>query len=456
MSTRMIITTFEEDLLGLSDFRARLEKFIITEERYVEGGLVLALSSKYGSGKTTFLNMWKAQLESDSGKSVADFVIYLNAWESDYYGDPLFAIISALVEQLNKEEEKANDLIAAAKDFGWFSTAIAGQVVKKFTGVDAFAAGEVAEKKKKKSPDTTVLPPDSFTLYMQRKAAMEALKVAIQEFVDQSKPRVIFLVDELDRCRPDYAISYLETIKHIFDLNGAVFILAADRNQLENSAKTAFGRNLDFEEYYRKFIHREVSLPPISEEGYKKLADDYISRYLEHEDNRFCMMPLDTHRRENISELIGGLKLTPRQIQEVFRILGHILSTSEEKRGKILWCLGLGSILMASLKVGNIQAYNQIGNNSLPPNEAKKLLSFLETSSIRWWFLIIHTGGGLRLNEGETIQEVLVKENLAAKDELENEDLELRQFNQGWGRYGYGGPRITEIYNKIEQVIQWN
>ena len=452
----MTITTFEEDLLGLSDFRARLEKFIVTEERYVEGGLVLALSSKYGSGKTTFLNMWKSSLESTSGERVADFVVYLNAWESDYYGDPLFAIISALVEQLNQEEEKANDLIAAAKDFGWFSTAIAGQIVKKFTGVDAVAAGEVAEKKKNKSADTTALSHDAFTLYMQRKEAMEALKVAIQEFVDQSKPRVIFLVDELDRCRPDYAISYLETIKHIFDLNGAVFILAADRNQLENSAKTAFGRNLDFEEYYRKFIHREVSLPPISEEGYKRLSDDYISRYLEHENSRFCMMPLDTYRRENISEFIGGLKLTPRQIQEVFRILGHILSTSEEKQGRILWCLGVGSILMASLKVGNSQAYNQIGNNSLPPNEAKKLLSFLETSSIRWWFLIIYTGGGLRLNEGDTIQEVLIKENLADKDEFEKEKLELEQLNQGWGRYGHGGPRMTEIYNKIEQVIQWN
>jgi hypothetical protein len=433
MSTRMTITTFEEDLLGLSDFRERLEKFIVTEERYVEGGLVLALSSKYGSGKTTFLNMWKSSLESTSEESVADFVVYLNAWESDYYGDPLFAIISALVEQLDQEEKKAIDLIEAAKDLGWFSTAIAGQIVKKFTGVDAIAAGDVAEKKKNKRADTTVLSPDTFTLYMQRKEAMQALKVAIQAFVTKSKPRVIFLVDELDRCRPDYAISYLETIKHIFDLNGAVFILAADRNQLENSAKTAFGRNLDFEEYYRKFIHREVSLPPISDEGYKKLSDDYISKYLEHKNGRFCMMPLDTSRRENISELIGGLKLTPRQIQEVFRILGHILSTSEEKQGKIHWCLGVGSILMASLKVGNSQVYNRIGNNSLTPNEAKELLSFLGTDSIRWWFLIIYTGGGLRLNDGVTIQEVLIEENLVDEDEFEKEKIELGPLYQGWG-----------------------
>ena len=70
---------------------------------------------------------------------------------------------------------------------------------------------------------------------------MGTLKNAVREIVSSSSPRAFFIVDELDRCRPDYAITYLETIKHIFDIKGAVFILAADRQQLENSAKTAFG-----------------------------------------------------------------------------------------------------------------------------------------------------------------------------------------------------------------------
>lgn len=167
-------------------------------------------------------------------------------------------------------------------------------------------------------------------------------------------------------------------------------------------------------------------------------------------------MPLDMNRSQDISEFIGGLKLTPRQIQEVFRILGHILSTSEDKRGKIHWCKGIGSILMASLKVGNSEVYNQIGTQSLLPNEAKELLSFLEAESIRWWFLIIYTGGGIRLNKGETIEEVLINENLADKNETENKKLELGRFNQGWGHSGHSSKRMLGIYNKIEQVIQWN
>lgn len=94
----MKISTFSEDLFGLQDFADRLEDFLLTEQNYVNGGLVVALTSKYGSGKTTFLDMWKDALQSDEEKKLKFLVVQLNAWESDYFGDPLFSIISALVE----------------------------------------------------------------------------------------------------------------------------------------------------------------------------------------------------------------------------------------------------------------------------------------------------------------------------------------------------------------------
>ncbi len=77
----MNIATFQDDLLELHDFAARLEKFIRTEHEYVEGGLVIALSSKFGSGKSTFLKMWTSALEE---KEEGPLVVTLNAWESDY------------------------------------------------------------------------------------------------------------------------------------------------------------------------------------------------------------------------------------------------------------------------------------------------------------------------------------------------------------------------------------
>lgn len=450
----MKISTFEDDLLELEEFANRLEQFIATEHEYIEGGLVLALTSKYGSGKTTFLEMWKSSLDNKADTADKPLVISLNAWESDYYGDPLFAIISALVESLETKGESANSLVNAAKDFGWFAAAIGSQIANKFTGIDTVAAGELAEKKKGEREESTPIIPDTFSVYQGRKSAMELLKKEINSFVAASEPRVIFLVDELDRCRPDYAITYLETIKHIFDVKGAVFILAADRQQLENSAKTAFGQNLDFEEYYRKFIHREITLPKISETGYKRLASKYVTYYLEREGKRHCFMKFDHCRVENISELIGALKLTPRQIQEVFRILGHIFSTTEEQKGRLLWCLGVGSIVMAALKVGDPKIFHLLGAQQMETQEAVSYLnSLLKTTDIEWWFLLLLTGGGIKRNEGETVEELIKIAGFTNEDGNVSIRGDLGQWSMGWGHSVYGC--ISKIHDNIEQISQW-
>jgi hypothetical protein len=451
----MEITTFKDDLLGLESFAGQLERFISTEHDYVEGGLVLALSSKFGSGKTTFLKMWKSSLENVSDKTDKPLVISLNAWESDYYGDPLFAIISALVERLETKGRSAATLINAAKDVGWFVTAMGGQVVKKMTGIDAVEAGNIAEKKKQKRQDVVPILSDTFSMYQVRKAAMESLKKSIREFVAASEPRVLFLVDELDRCRPDYAITYLETIKHIFDIKGAVFLLAADRAQLENSAKTAFGLDLDFEEYYRKFVHREITLPPISETGYQKIASRYVNYYLEREGSRHCFMKLEQSQTDNIAEFVGALKLTPRQIQEVFRILGHIFSTSEEKAGHLLWCLAVGSIVMAVLKIGEPRIFHLLGSQRLEPKEAVNFLKQLKhiEDRVEWWFLLFYTGGGLLTEKDEKPEAIMKRAGFGNEENYSYILQNLWQWSDGWGHHSSN--RLSKIHDMIEQIAQW-
>jgi hypothetical protein len=283
---------------------------------------------------------------------------------------------------------------------------------------------------------------------------MDSLKGEIETFVAASESGVLFLVDELDRCRPDYAITYLETIKHIFDIKGAVFILAADRQQLENSAKTAFGPNLDFEEYYRKFIHREITLPKITEAGYKRLASKYVAYYLEREGERHCFMKLGHDEVSNISDLIGALKLTPRQIQEVFRILGHIFSTTEEKKGSLYWCLGFGSIVMAAFKVGDPRIFHLLGAQQLECEEAVKYLKHLmKTNDVEWWFMLILTGGGLKMKDNEKAEELIKRAGFTNEDGEISIHGDLGQWSQGWGRSGTG--RIRDTYEKIEQISQW-
>lgn len=451
----MNITKFENDLLELRPFADRLKKFIEIEHQFVDGSLVIALSSKFGSGKTTFFQMWKTDLDNLPKNQNPPLVILLNAWESDYYGDPLFAIISGLVYRMRESENSTELIVNAAKDIGWLATAIGGQIVQKVTGIDPFSAGAIAEEKKAKRNGTAEMLKEPFSMYQSRKDAMHNLKTAIQKFVKSSKPRVLFLVDELDRCRPDYAIAYLETIKHIFDIQGAVFILAADRQQLENSAKTAFGPDLDFEEYYRKFVHREVSLPPISETGYTKLAKTYVDYYLQRDGLRHCFMDLDSYRMENITELVGALRLTPRQLQEMFRILGHVFETSENNRGQLLWCLAVGSVAMAALKVGNQKVFHLLGNQEFEPEEALEFLrNLLEGSKVEWWFMLFMTGGGLKVGKEETETDVMIKVGLIQEKTESNRNINMGQWFEGWGHSS--NSRFAEIREKIEQILQWN
>ena len=452
----MKVSTFEEDLLGLEGFAKRLDKFIDTELNFVDGSLVIALSAKFGFGKTTFLEMWGSSLKNTKQNEDKHFIISLNAWESDYYGDPLYAIISALVECIEEENEEgkeaAKKLKKAAKNIGWFGTAIAGQILQKMSGIDILAVGNFVLLKRAKRQKK--FKPDTFSIYEDRKKAMQELKLALQNFVQASERKILFLVDELDRCRPDYAISYLETIKHIFDVKRAVFILAADRQQLENSAKKAFGADLDFEEYYRKFVHREVSLPEISKENYAKLVSEYVDHYLVREGSRICFMKLDHIRLEAISKLVGALELTPRQIQEVFRILGHLLETTKKKKGSIQENFGMGSILMATFKIGEHSLFHRLGTQSLEPAEAVEYFKNL-LDEISWdiWFKLILTGGGLKMKKDERDEEILKKVGLLGESENPINPYDLSVWRSQWGFRVNNG--LVQIYKKIEEVSQW-
>lgn len=449
----MHVTSFDEDLIDLRDFSKRLMQFIEVEHHFVDGSLVVGLSSKYGSGKSTFFRMWKSDLEKKDTSDGPVTVVLLNAWESDYIGDPLFSIVSALVGRIQESGKEADSIISAAKDLGWFMTALGGQVAAKFSGVDLMAAGEVAEKKKIAREAPPTVPMDAFSVFQARESAMARLKSALEKFVHDSETRILFLVDELDRCRPDFAIAYLETIKHIFDLPGATFVLAADRHHLENSARTAFGPDLDFDEYYRKFVHREVSLPPISDAAYSRFATEYSKHFLEREDLRRCFMGSDHKRIENITELIAALKLTPRQIQECFRVLGHMLSTGSDKRGRLLWCLGVASIAMAAFRIGRPDIFHKLGTGSLAPEEAINFLrDDLKSDHIEWWFTLFLTGQGISRKDGQQFLDVMKEVGFASKDAQPGSER-LGQWTEGWGNSWEN--RFAQSHQRIEQIMQW-
>src|SRR3954463_14922075 len=98
MSEQPVFRFGTTDKLERRDFALRLEAFLETEIHFVEAGaLVLSLNGAFGSGKTTFLEMWRNEIVERRKEGVAlPIPIMLNAWESDFCGDPLLALVSAI------------------------------------------------------------------------------------------------------------------------------------------------------------------------------------------------------------------------------------------------------------------------------------------------------------------------------------------------------------------------
>ena len=153
------------------------------------------------------------------------------------------------------------------------------------------------------------------------------------------------MIDELDRTRPSYAVEFLETLKHFFDVKNIVFILAVNKKQLEASVQCLYG-NINFDEYYRKFASQNIELPYFEEsiENYisKKIIEIFgiaeldkdIPKYENIEDKArlFSLLKVPNPNRiiDATKYLIKNLKLSPRDVNELIRLMANIKINQKE------------------------------------------------------------------------------------------------------------------------------
>jgi len=102
--------------------------------------------------------------------------------------------------------------------------------------------------------------------YERSKKTIVEFREALKDFAstisygERQKP-LVFIIDELERCRPDFSIEVLEKIKHFFNVENIVFILGADKEQLGSSMKTVYGEGLNVDGYFQRFIDFDYMLP---------------------------------------------------------------------------------------------------------------------------------------------------------------------------------------------------
>lgn len=237
---------------------------------------VISISSGFGTGKTFFIKNWHKQLNDEGYKAV-----YFNAWETDYADDALIAFISAIRKQLVSddaagEESTTSKLETLVKKGGSYLTRKTIPIILK--GLARKAIGEEAIEELVDLPDAVdeelvalsgQIAEKCLESFEEVSDSINGFKDYLAEFVteltqdedEEGKKKLIIFVDELDRCRPTYAIELLECIKHLFNVERVVFVLAIDETQLSAAVASVYGTKLDGESYLRKFIDWQLKLP---------------------------------------------------------------------------------------------------------------------------------------------------------------------------------------------------
>lgn len=237
---------------------------------YAEG-FVLAINNEWGTGKTTFVKMWQQYLKNNQFRT-----LYFNAWENDFDNNPLVALMAEL-NTLTKNETKL--IFKSLVRKGAVLTknvlpAIAKAIASKY--IDAQMIQDAIENTTKAA---TEILDDEIKEYATKKKGLEDFKNELSEFVSKTKgdKPLVFIIDELDRCRPDYAVEVLEQIKHFFSVKGIVFVLSIDKVQLGHAVRGFYGSdNINADEYLRRFIDLEYNLPAPDTKVFCQYLYDYF------------------------------------------------------------------------------------------------------------------------------------------------------------------------------------
>ena len=306
----------------------------------IEGPCVLALDALWGAGKTTFLNIW-AQYLYDEGFTVVKF----NAWETDFSGDPFVALCTEMTTSLDAfssmKDPYLSEKVASVKKSSQMviQHVISGTVRNMTAGMVDITqmSADIAEQSSE---------PQRFVEYREAKKALEDFKGKLEELAcvlgETDRTPLIVMIDELDRCRPTYAVELLETTKHLFSVGQIVFVLAVNREQLVRAVQGLYGNSFDAEKYLRRFFDIDIRLP-------QPERDMYVSNLL----NSTGIQDSNTHRL--LQSFLGASELSLRDIAQAVHRLGLVLNSLPNNNVSIARLAAIALIL----RTLNEQLYRQ-------------------------------------------------------------------------------------------------
>ena len=276
------------------------------------GACTIAVDAPWGVGKSTFLWMWINELAADD----QPVTVYYNAWENDQASDALTAILWAIFSSLSEQPEPTENV--APEKVNWRKGMKAhareligsGATIASSFLLNSAAANQLGNIVKivkdivegKEPPSVTTQLVNS---YESERAARKAFREHLAELATEAGKLIIF-IDELDRCKPSFAIETLEAIKHYFDVPGMSFVFGVDMTQLGHAIGGRYGNSMDTGGYLSKFFDHQVRLSKPTARQMINAEQHNIPKY-----NDNFLKPL--------SEVFSACRITPREISGIIK-----------------------------------------------------------------------------------------------------------------------------------------
>lgn len=261
----------------------KLLKNIIENQSKNNNGYSIAIDGDWGSGKTWILDALESQLSSDEY-----LIFHYNAWENDFYEEPLVALLSVMIEKLNEVakqkslyESVVTELLKeAASDLEILAVGIA----KYFIKIDIDKSIKNKKNLFNRIKQGTKIANDIDSMLPLRKTLAEIREV-IKNLAEKLK--ILLVVDELDRCLPEYAIKVLERLHHVCNKMQVFQIISIDKFNLADSICKVFGKNF---------------LKTTPEHNIMQFADSYLQKFID------ISIPLSNGKPDKSLEVMNGLE----------------------------------------------------------------------------------------------------------------------------------------------------
>lgn len=303
--------------------------------RSVEGPGVFGVDADWGNGKTTFIRMLHRHLENDEVP-----VVGFNAWESDYVSDPFTAIATEVTDRLEKRADatdtETRDRIEAGLERAKAVMRTRWPAMAKALLAGVPMAGKALAEMVGGIADSYV--DERVSAYREARKSVEEFKDALQDMAqavsaDPKRPLLVVTIDELDRCRPSYAVELLEVAKHLFSVDGVVFVIAVNRAELAHSVQALYGQGFDAGGYLGRFFDVDTRLPNPDRTRFIKQTFNAVGirGYLDRTPDRGGPSELSS-LESMLVFFFGGPAVSLRSAARAIHHLGMVYATLADKR----------------------------------------------------------------------------------------------------------------------------